>query len=138
MLRQLGATTTNECRFCYATTHDSATCPDKEAIQARDKRKLDRRLHMKQAREDKAAAAVEEVHMPESIRAVFADQLEEGSPLTSLTLGELYQQLCLRKLTKTLPEEEESDWNIKINNAVRLAIGAGDNRSSTYLGRLTL
>lgn len=138
MLRQLGAAAPTECRFCYATTHDSSTCPDKEVIQGRDKRKLDRRLHMRQAKEEKAAASVEEVHMHENVRAVFAAQLREGSPLTSFTLAELYQQVCLRKLSKTLSEDEENDWNMKINNAVRLAIAAGDNRSSTYLGRLTL
>ncbi|KAK7708671.1 hypothetical protein SLS63_013441 [Diaporthe eres] len=109
MLRQLSAAATNECRFYYATTHDSADCPDKEVIQARDKHKLDRRLQIRQAKEEKAAASVEKVHIHESIRAVFAAQLKEGSPLTSLTLAELYQGICHQKLSNTLSEDEEND-----------------------------
>lgn len=90
MLRQLGATTTNKYRFYYTTTHNSTDCSDKEIIQARNKYKLDRRLQMRQAKEEKNAASVEKIHIHESIRAVFVAQFKKGSPLTSLTLAKLY------------------------------------------------
>lgn len=109
MLRQLSTTVKTECQFCYSTSHNSSTYPDKKVIQARSKHRLDRRLQIRQAKEEKAATSVKKVHMHNSIRAVFTTQLKEGSPLTSSTLTELYQEICLRKLSKMLSQDEEDN-----------------------------